>query len=123
VRFERGGIPPYIRRSNGEVERIQVNGFPLGHGLGSQFGYQDVFTQLREEDILVVLGDGAVESKDQHNQLFGFGRLQQTLARSPNGTAQALLEYLVGEVMGYLDANQPQDDFTIVAFKVTAAPG
>src|SRR4028119_2043461 len=37
-----GGIPPYIRRSDGSVEWPDVWGFALGQGLGAEAGYRSI---------------------------------------------------------------------------------
>ena len=113
-----GGIPPYIRKGNGHAEMLRVGGFPLGHGLGAEFGYKGEQVALAEGDMVILVTDGAVEAKDDEENMFGFDRLGQVIAGGPNGTAQAMLDHVVRELTGHIDVNQPQDDFTIAVLRL-----
>ena len=115
-----GGIPPYIRRMNGHSQMLNVGGFPLGHGLGAEFGYKGEQVTLAKGDMVVLVTDGAVEARNSEEFMFGFDRLERVIARGPNGTAQAMLDHVVDEVTGFIDVNQPQDDFTIVVIRIKA---
>lgn len=114
-----GGIPPYIRRENGFVQMLRVGGFPLGHGLGAEFGYTGEQIHLAGGDMVILVTDGAVEAKDSEERMFGFDRLEQVIAEGPNGTAQSMLDHVVKEVTGYIDVNEPQDDFTVAVLRFT----
>jgi len=75
-----GGIPPFIRHANGCVEWPRVSGFPLGYGLGAQSGFQSIQMPLSEGDQIILVSDGIVESTNNDNLMFGFERLEQTIA-------------------------------------------
>jgi len=113
-----GGIPPVIRKGNGQILRPDINGFPLGHGLGAEIGYQGIQLDLTNDDMIVLVTDGAVEAKDHRKVIFGFERLERVIAEAPNGTPQAMLNHLVNEVNGYIDRSEPQDDFSIAIVQV-----
>lgn len=53
-----GGVPPFVRRTNGEVDFIEAVGFPLGHGLGKEFGYQGAQTGIHGGDKIILVSDG-----------------------------------------------------------------
>jgi serine phosphatase RsbU (regulator of sigma subunit) len=113
-----GGIPPFVRKANGEVIKVNATGFPLGHGIAAELGYLDEEICLYPGEMVIALSDGAIESQSTDHAMYGFQRLQRAIASGPAASAQAMLEHLIGDVMGYIDASLPQDDFTIVVMKV-----
>jgi serine phosphatase RsbU (regulator of sigma subunit) len=116
-----GGIPPFIRRANGSVERLNVGGLPLGIGLGAQAGYKSTTVTLTAEDVVILTSDGVVEAKTAGGELFGFERLEQTIATGPATNPQAMLDHLMNEVASFVAGAEPHDDLTIVTFQVQAA--
>jgi hypothetical protein len=112
-----GGVPPFVRRTSGEVDFIKAVGFPLGHGLGKEFGYQGVQTGIHGGDMIVLVSDGVVEAVGKDEEMFGFERLKQTISMGPD-SAHAMLHHLVGVVDHFTDKNAFQDDFTIAILKV-----
>jgi serine phosphatase RsbU (regulator of sigma subunit) len=115
-----GGIPPYIRHTDGLVEWPRVSGFPLGYGLGENSGYQSTKMTLSVGDLIILVSDGIVECKDQHNTMFSFNRLEQTIATGPGESAQAMLDYLTQEIAHFTEATELHDDCTIVILRLTA---
>lgn len=113
-----GGIPPYLHKTSGEVERLKVSGFPLGHGLGKHYGYQSLQIPLRAGDSVILVSDGVVEAIGRDGELFGFARLEHTIANGPNRTARAMLDHLVGEVAAFSDHGAIQDDFSIAILRI-----
>jgi len=113
-----GGIPPLIRKRNAEVQRQDLCGLPLGHGLGAEMGYVGIQVPLDEGDLAILVTDGAVEAKDSQHNMFGFKRLEQVIAEAPDGSAQAMLDHIVQSVLGFIDSGAPQDDFTIAVLRI-----
>jgi sigma-B regulation protein RsbU (phosphoserine phosphatase) len=117
-----GGIPPFIRKNSGEIQWQKVCGVPLGHGLGSELGYVGIQVPVEDGDFIVMLSDGAVEAKGSQHNMLGFERLEKVIAGAPDGSAQAMLEHIVQEVLGYADERFPQDDFTIAVMRLISEP-
>jgi|GEM_PF-2250523 len=113
-----GGIPPYIRRVNGEVESLDVRGMPLGIGVGAESGYQAVTAPLFSGDMVILTSDGVVEAHVTGDQLFSFERLEQAIATGPTTSAQAMLDYLNEEVSTFIGEAELQDDLTIVVLQI-----
>ena len=111
-----GGVPPFVRRTYGEVDFIKVVGFPLGHGLGKEFGYKGAQTDISAGDMIVLVSDGVIEATGKDEEMFGFERLKQTIAEGPEN-AHAMLHHLVEVVDNFSDKNLFQDDFTIAILK------
>jgi serine phosphatase RsbU (regulator of sigma subunit) len=116
-----GGIPPFVRRASGVVERLDVGGLPLGVGLGSLAGYESTSVALAPEDVVILTSDGVVEAKRAGGELFGFERLERAIAAAPPANPCQMLEHLLGEVSGFVAGAEPHDDLTIVTFQLQAA--
>jgi serine phosphatase RsbU (regulator of sigma subunit) len=115
-----GGIPPYIRRMNGGVESLDVNGMPLGIGIGAEVGYQALTVTLSPGDLVILTSDGVVEANSTFDQLFSFERLEQAIATGPISSAQAMLKHLQTQVSDFIGGANPHDDITIVVLRVKA---
>lgn len=113
-----GGIPPYIKRTDGSVEYLKIGGMPLGLGIGAKIGYQEVRTRLSTGDLLILISDGVVEATTLTDDMFGFERLEAALTAAPTTNAQAMLNHLKTELADFVGAAEPYDDVTIVVLQV-----
>ena len=113
-----GCVPPYIRRVNGDMIWPDVSGFALGQGLGAQNDYQEVSLSLASGDFIVLTSDGVAEANNKKGDIFGFGRLEQSIAIGPPEGAQAMLEHLKAAVTRFVGDAELQDDLTIVVLQV-----
>jgi len=112
-----GGIPPYIRRTQGGVEWPEVGGFALGQGLGKD-GYQEISIPLYVGDLVILTSDGLVEAMNETGEMFGFERVEQMIANGPVINAQSMLKHLLAEISAFTNQCDPHDDMTIVIFQV-----
>lgn len=113
-----GGVAPYIRRANGTVEETQAWGFALGHGLGSQVGYQAVQRSMARGDMVVIVSDGVLEARNARGALWSFDRLEQAIASGPGTSAAAMRTHLLKRLAKYTGRVELQDDITIVVLRV-----
>jgi phosphoserine phosphatase RsbU/P len=113
-----GGIPPFIRRADGRVERLDANGLPLGLGIGARAGYSTTSVDLAPHDVVVLTSDGVAEAHGPSRHLFGFDRLQQAIAEAPTTGPHAILNHLLAEVGTFVGDAEPHDDVTIVVCEV-----
>jgi|GEM_PF-2026526 Serine phosphatase RsbU, regulator of sigma subunit len=113
-----GGIMPYIRRANGQVEELDVGGFALGYGLGAQNGYRTQSCTLASGDMVLLVSDGVVEAKNSRNSLFSFERIERVFASGPASSAQAMLAHVLQAIQQFVDALEPHDDLTVVILRV-----
>jgi serine phosphatase RsbU (regulator of sigma subunit) len=119
-----GGIPPYIRRLDGRIEMPDAHGVALGHGWGARNGYEEVEMFLLPGDLVVLTSDGIVESMNEKGELFGFERLEQSIANGPIHSVQAMLSHILADITHFVGGNNtPNDDVTIVVFRVEAEQG
>lgn len=113
-----GGIPPYIKYHNGQVEHAEVGGFALGQGLGSMMGYQQRRLQLSTGDLLVLTSDGVVEATNSAGDMLSFERLEQLIATGPTANAEAMLKHLQQAVYDFTGEAELHDDLTIVVVQL-----
>jgi pimeloyl-ACP methyl ester carboxylesterase len=86
--------------------------------LGKQYGYQSVQYVLNPGDSVILVSDGIIEAFNKNGEMFGFKRLEQTIASLPNGTVRAMLDHLVREVMVFTDDTAIHDDVTIAIMRI-----
>lgn len=113
-----GGIPPYIRRGNGQVEWPPASGFPLGHGLGAAAGYQQITQYVSKGDLIILTSDGVAEATNADGHMFGFDRLAQTIADGPATNAKAMMDHLKQVLVEFTGPAEVHDDITIIVVQV-----
>ncbi|HSH81427.1 MAG TPA: PP2C family protein-serine/threonine phosphatase [Herpetosiphonaceae bacterium] len=113
-----GGIPPYIRRQDGRVEQPDAWGFPLGHVLGAEIGYDAARVMVAPGDMIVLVSDGVVEATTPAGEMFSFARVEQAIADGPATSSQAMVDHLLAEITRFAGAAEAHDDLTIVAARV-----
>ena len=112
-----GGIPPYVRRSDGRVEWLKVGGMPLGIEIASELGYEALTTTVDPQDVVILTSDGVIEAADSSGKMFGFLRLQQAIAAGPASDPKAMLDHLMAEIRAFVGEAPPRDDVTIVVLQ------
>lgn len=114
-----GCIPPYVRQTDGSVEWIVAEGPPLGLGLGARKGYTEVSQPLQKGDAVILVSDGAVECRNEDDELFGFERLEATIASAPSSEPEQLVTHLRDAVTDFgADCDHPHDDVTLVVARL-----
>jgi serine phosphatase RsbU (regulator of sigma subunit) len=113
-----GCIQPIIRRREGALEWVNVSGMPLGIGMGARSGYQKMGLTLTQGDMVILTSDGVVEAKNGARQMFGFARLEQTIAEGPVNDADAMLAHIKQQVHVFVQDEEAHDDLTIVVVQV-----
>lgn len=109
-----GCLPPYLKRADGSVQWIEACGPPLGHGLGAKAGYPEVTELLTKGDMIILTSDGVVEAQNPAGEVFGFQRLEDTIANGPTSDAGAMLDHLKAELDDFVAGQDPHDDMTLV---------
>jgi sigma-B regulation protein RsbU (phosphoserine phosphatase) len=113
-----GGIPPYLKRTDGSVEWGEVGGFALGQGLGAETGYQERSLALAKGDMIILISDGVVEANTSTNTIFGFERLEEALRTGPISDIQGMLQHILDRIAAFVGEAEPHDDLTIVVIQV-----
>lgn len=119
-----GHMPPYIKRHNGELSRIDAaTSSPLG--LLAEMPYSEVELQLSAGDAVVLTTDGIHEATNERGQQLGFEGVELAL-RSANpgldatqGSGPALVEALLNAVRTHAGTGPQYDDLTLVVCSFT----
>ncbi len=111
------GMPfPYVSR-NGRLDRIRLEGVPLGLFRG--IAYEDVKLDLGPGDFAVTHSDGFSDSLNADGERYGEDRLLQVLAAHRFEPAQTILDRIFEDVGRFSEGCAPSDDRTAVVMRVT----
>jgi sigma-B regulation protein RsbU (phosphoserine phosphatase) len=107
-----GHVPPYIRRADGSLERLEhLGGLPLGWGESTV--YKSDSTAFAPGDAILILTDGFTEAADPTGQLFGDDRIAM-LMQQAGASDTGLLSTLVRQVRDFEGGLPPSDDMAAI---------
>ena len=110
-----GHNPPLVRRANGDIERLEAGGLPLGIDAGAT--YDTATVDLRAGDALIFYTDGVVEAFDEKGQEFGNTRWIEAIRALPESNAQESLQFLMKRVDEFVGVTRQSDDITCLVFR------
>jgi phosphoserine phosphatase RsbU/P len=110
-----GHNAPILRRANGDMEKLDIGGLPLG--IDSAAEYESSAKDLRPGDALIFFTDGVVEAFDENGQEFGDGRWLAAIRSLPEIGAQESLQFLMTTVDAFVGATRQSDDITCMIFR------
>jgi sigma-B regulation protein RsbU (phosphoserine phosphatase) len=118
LRYVRAGhVPPYLRRSDGSVERLgQHGGPPLGFTQDAV--YKPADTAFGAGDTILVLTDGFTEAADPAGELFGDDRVARYMAQADPRDPD-LLATLVRRVRDFEAGRPPSDDMAALVLALS----
>jgi sigma-B regulation protein RsbU (phosphoserine phosphatase) len=105
-----GHNPPLLRRSSGDLERLEEGDLPLGIKPGRYFSPGS--TALRPGDLLIIFSDGVTEAVNDRDQEFGEARLSAILKTVPTESATATLQHLTAALADFTGTARQHDDMT-----------
>jgi phosphoserine phosphatase RsbU/P len=111
-----GHNAPILRRANGDMEKLDIGGLPLG--IRSAGAYETSAKDLRPGDALIFFTDGVVEAFDESGQEFGDARWLAAIRELPEVSAQQSLQFLMTRVDAFVGATRQSDDITCMIFRV-----
>jgi sigma-B regulation protein RsbU (phosphoserine phosphatase) len=106
---------PILRRRNGQIERLDVGGLPLG--IQAEAKYDSASVTLAPGDWLIIFTDGLVEAVNAHDEEFDEPRLLRALEAGVSGTPQQLLDRLMSDLDLFVGATPQHDDVTCLLIK------
>jgi sigma-B regulation protein RsbU (phosphoserine phosphatase) len=108
-----GHNPPLLRRSSGEVERLEAGGLPLG--ILPRGEYHSGQVTLAPGDWLAIFTDGLVEAVNQRGEEFGEERVIAVLQGAASASATDLISRLMVGLDLFVGSTLPlADDVTCV---------
>ena len=115
-----GHNPPYLRRSDGRVQRLDRGGMILGV-LKTSLPYEQGMVSVREGDILLLFTDGVSEAMDKLGREYGEERLEATLHQAAGQNAQDIMLAIQHDVHRHAVGAAQSDDITLMVVRVTSS--
>jgi sigma-B regulation protein RsbU (phosphoserine phosphatase) len=108
---------PILRRVNGDMEKLDIGGVPLG--IDGAAAYDTSSKELQPGDALIFYTDGVVEAFDENGSEFGEERWLSAIRALPETSAQASLQFLMTRVDAFVGVTRQSDDITCMIFRCT----
>jgi len=117
VQFSFGGHnPPYIKRKDGSIERINhESGFLLGMLEDMEYDVHKI--ALQPGDTILLYTDGVTEAMNGSAELFEESRLQDSLRRLNGAPLKELLEGINADLVQFAAGAPQADDITMLALQ------
>ncbi len=106
-----GHNAPMLLKSGSGINEIEMNAPPVSNWI-PDFGYEDQFISYRKGDILVMMTDGIIESRNPKGEMFSLERVEEILRKAES--AETFIERLRASVTDFCGTFS--DDLTAIAF-------
>jgi len=111
-----GHNPPYIKRRDGTVEKVDAfHGPVIGALPGMTYGQDRVV--LKPQDMIVLHTDGVTEAMDESDALFSDERYEALLLEESLNTPRTVIDGTVAQVRRHQGEAEQSDDITILAIQ------
>jgi sigma-B regulation protein RsbU (phosphoserine phosphatase) len=110
------GIPRPIICRNGDVDRIESTGLPLG--LFEEADYDEVSVSSKSGDLFVFMSDGIVDATSPSGEQFGRKRLEDIVHQNWSRNAAEVVQGIFDAVNAHRQSHAVFDDETVLAVKV-----
>jgi hypothetical protein len=110
-----GMVTPLLWR-DGNVCFVDSFGLPLGALPDTE--YVEITIPLQQNDMLLLVSDGIVETMNHAHELWGFGRLEATFGAIGKQSPQEVVEEILAHVHRFAHGGRAHDDMTVVAIRL-----
>jgi phosphoserine phosphatase RsbU/P len=116
-----GHNAPVLRRTSGQIDRLEVGGPPFGVPLftENEIAYSSGSAQLQPGDLLFIFTDGVAEAVSESGDEYGEQRLIACLQSSASGTAVEILNRVMTDVNAFAAQARQHDDITCLALRIS----
>ncbi len=118
-----GGLPEGViyNSKTGLIKQIQSKHLPLGILGQTQFRYEPAYFDMDNDDVIYLWSDGIIETVNAQNEMFGFDRLIDVFATTPNksNVFDEILQHV--QDFAVIDTEQA-DDHTLIEVRMQDAP-
>ncbi|HYN22534.1 MAG TPA: PP2C family protein-serine/threonine phosphatase, partial [Thermoanaerobaculia bacterium] len=112
-----GHLFPYRITAGGKVEALESIAYPLG--VRGVLQVEPRTARLTPGDTLFLFSDGLIEARPEgSDQLYGFERLEQSLARHAQRSVEGLRDGILADVETYAGEGLQEDDQTILVLRL-----
>ena len=106
-----GHNAPILLKSELGIDEIEMNAPPVSTWI-PDFGYEDRLIGYNKGDILVMLTDGVIESRNKKGEMYSLERVEEVLRKSEN--AETFIDRLKSSLSEFCGTFN--DDLTAIAF-------
>ncbi|MCL7454140.1 MAG: GAF domain-containing protein [Anaerolineae bacterium] len=108
-----GHVPTlWVQAAKGDVQELRVPGMALG--ILEQVEFEQHRARLEPGDSLILYTDGITEASNEQREMFGRGRLAETVRQFRHESADGLLSAIDKAVAEHVGDFPQSDDFTLV---------
>jgi serine phosphatase RsbU (regulator of sigma subunit) len=107
-----GHCPVLVRRRDGEIDRIESSGLPLG--ILEQANYTESSCRLQPGDLVLLYTDGLTEAEDPDEEEFGEERVANVVRGLVDPTAESACGELLRAVDEFVCGRPLHDDATLL---------
>jgi sigma-B regulation protein RsbU (phosphoserine phosphatase) len=111
-----GAVQPLFARSDGEVETIRAEGFPIGMFPNATWEEFSISTQ--PGDSIIFFSDGITDAQNAEGEMFGTERLTACVKKHCRKSASKLAETILNEVGRFQGTPDRFDDETVLVLRV-----
>ncbi len=116
LRYVRAGHERPLLYRDGVVMELTGNGRFLGMMPGLQLDEHEI--DLQTGDRLFLFSDGVSDAVNNAGEVYGNGRLRQTIAENGRLSADALLDSIRIDIENWMQETAPADDITMLTIEV-----
>jgi phosphoserine phosphatase RsbU/P len=106
---------PILRRTSGQIERLDIGGLPFG--IQPDVTYKSESVTLAPGDWLVIFTDGLVEAVNARDQEYGEPRVLSVIEAGKADEPGAMLKRLMAELDLFVGSTPQHDDVTCMLLK------
>jgi sigma-B regulation protein RsbU (phosphoserine phosphatase) len=112
--------PMLLRACDGQVERLDGNGFPVGLFDASEFdiGYEQKEVLLQPGDAVLCFTDGISEATNARNEMWNEPEVEKIVRTFRGLTSRQMIERLVEATDRFAEGAKQSDDMTLIAIRV-----
>jgi hypothetical protein len=112
-----GHLYPYRVSADGKVEALESTAYPLG--VRGDLQIVPSMVRLLPGDTIFLLSDGVVEARPEgSDDMFGFDRLEESLARHSNRTVEGMRDGVLYDVARFTSNAAREDDQTLLVLRL-----
>ena len=118
-----GGLPEGViyNTLTREIKQIKSKHLPLGILGQAQFRYEPTYFEMTHEDVIYLWSDGIIETVNANNEMFGFERLLDVFAQTPDKTK--VFDEILSHVQAFaVEDGEQADDHTLIEVRMQDAP-
>jgi phosphoserine phosphatase RsbU/P len=117
ARYSAAGHPPLLRWRQGQLDRIESNGFLLG--MVEECAYPVATIAIHSGERFLLYTDGVIEVENGRGEFFGDGKLEEVVRDNQSRSPGQLSEELLSQIDRWRSRSIPQqDDITLVVIDV-----